>query len=97
LNIAQPAFVAAQNWKFCMSINAILTWLRAFEHFRMFPFMGYIVRVLANAVSPVLVVMISFVVVTFSFALAYQLVSSVSSNLSQFFQMAESCKKFAIS
>jgi len=79
-----------------MSINAILTWLRAFEHLRMFPFMGYIVRVLANAVSPVLVVMISFVVVTFSFALAYQLVSSVSSNLSHFCQMAESCKKFAI-
>lgn len=74
--------MAAQNWKFCMAINAILTWLRAFEHLRMFPFMGYIVRVLANAVSPVLVVMISFVVVTFSFALAYQLVSSVSSHLS---------------
>ena len=79
-----------------MAINTVLTWLRAFEHLRMFPFMGYIVRVLANAVSPVLVVMISFVVVTFSFALAYQLVSSVSSNLSQFCQMAESCKKFAI-
>jgi len=69
----EPAFVAAQNWKFCMAINSVLVWMRTFEHLRMFPFMGYIVRVLAAAVSPLLVVSISFVVVTFSFGLAYVL------------------------
>ena len=50
----------------------------------MFPFMGYIVRVLAAAVSPLLVVSISFVVVTFSFGLAYVLVRIPFSFLSVF-------------
>jgi hypothetical protein len=27
-----------------MAINSILVWLRAFEHLRVFPFMGYMVR-----------------------------------------------------
>ena len=76
--------MAAQNWKFCMAINSVLVWMRTFEHLRMFPFMGYIVRVLAAAVSPLLVVSISFVVVTFSFGLAYVLVRIPFSFLSVF-------------
>ena len=27
-----------------MAINSIIVWLRAFEHLRVFPFMGYMVR-----------------------------------------------------
>eukprot|EP00277_Geminigera_cryophila_P013696 CAMPEP_0179454308 /NCGR_PEP_ID=MMETSP0799-20121207/38170_1 /TAXON_ID=46947 /ORGANISM="Geminigera cryophila, Strain CCMP2564" /LENGTH=458 /DNA_ID=CAMNT_0021252053 /DNA_START=324 /DNA_END=1699 /DNA_ORIENTATION=+ len=69
-------FTAGENWKFCMSINSVLVWMRCFEHLTVLPFMGYIVRVLSAAVSPILVVCISFSVVIYSFALAYTLAFS---------------------
>jgi len=37
-------------------INSVLVWMRCFEHLTVLPFMGYIVRVLSAAVSPILVV-----------------------------------------
>jgi hypothetical protein len=69
-------FLAHEQWKYCTAINSILVWLRCFEHLRAFPFMGYIVKVLASAVSPILVVCISFSIVTYAFALAYVLAFS---------------------
>lgn len=72
----EGAFVAHEQWKYCTAINCILVWLRCFEHLRAFPFMGYIVKVLASAVSPILVVCISFAVVSYAFALAYVLAFS---------------------
>ena len=69
----EHAFQAGENWRYCMAINCVIAWIRSFEHFRAFPFMGYMIKVLASAVSPVLVVSISFAIVSFSFALAYVL------------------------
>ena len=72
----EGVFLAHEQWKYCTAINSILVWLRCFEHLRAFPFMGYIVKVLASAVSPILVVCISFSIVTYAFALAYVLAFS---------------------
>lgn len=72
----ENAFLAHEQWKYCMAINSILVWMRCFEHLTALPFMGYIIRVLGAAVSPILVVCISFSIVSYAFALAYVLAFS---------------------
>ncbi len=72
------AFHAGQNWKYCMAVNSILLWMRAFEHLTWIPFIKYLIKAISAAVSPIFVVCISFVVVSYAFALALTLAFSDS-------------------